>query len=305
MKKLFIAALAVASVASPVLAADLILDVAEVQPVVTSGPLAGYIEVGVGGGISNYETDYFGELDYTDEWTEVLLSGAGRVAIPIAPRLALQIDTWLRKAAQKGTYCDVGCDPWEGHEYRAGTGAHLAYALDGAVIGALVTVGTRGTEYGHQIWMTGAVEGSVSFDRFRLFGQVGASNAISGDIPDSASSVFAQGVLAYYIDPNLKISGGAGVDSATYENSGGEAEERSANWSLGIEKKFEDMPFSLFAVYQGTALDGSDNVFSEWRGTSHAFKVGARFAFGEGTETLQDLDNTVGLKDMNPVYGDY
>ena len=75
-------------------------------------------------------------------------------------------------------------------------------------------------------------------------------------------------------------------------------------WGARIEKKFEGMPFSVFAAYQGWSWDGSNDTSWEWSGTSHAILVGLRFAFGDGTETLQDLDNTVGLRDMNSEYGD-
>ena len=77
-----------------------------------------------------------------------------------------------------------------------------------------------------------------------------------------------------------------------------------ATWGLRVEKKFDDMPVSLFVGYQGWAWDGTEDDSWEWNGSSHTILVGARFAFGEGTETLQDLNATVGLRDMNPIYGD-
>ena len=303
MNRLIVAALVAASAASPVLAADIVID----APTPAASSLAGYVEVAVGGHFGNSEWGYPGINYGNDEWNEILLTGAGRAAIPVAPQLTLQLDSWVRSFSGETIEClasEDDCSTYDYSGYRVGGAAHLAHAFDGVVIGSMVSLGARGDEDYQEWWGTAALEGFVSFDQFRLYGQVGVTRGLTeypGD--NNSTSVFAKGDLAYYVDPNLRVSANAGIDRYTGDE--WDREEYSASWGARIEKKFEDTPFSLFASYQGWVWSGEDNETSwKWNADSHTIKVGARFAFGQGTQTLQDLDRAVGLKDMNEIYGD-
>lgn len=288
------------------LAADLVVSDEVIAPA-APGSVAGVVEVRGFGAWGTEEWGYPNDPYGSEEWTEVHLSGSARIAVPVAPQVALQLDAWAR-----GFWGESDCDEClpthlEYSGNRAGAAAHLAYRLEGGSIGGFVSIGTTGASsdyYDDQSgWVAAGLEGVATMGSIRAYGQIGAAKALSGDDgDDDETDVFAQGVLAYYLDPNLRISANAGVSRWTGEING--SEEMGATWGLRVEKKFDDMPVSLFVGYQGWAWDGTEDDSWEWNGSSHTILVGARFAFGEGTETLQDLDATVGLRDMNPIYGD-
>jgi hypothetical protein len=291
MRKISYAVALVCSV-SPVFAADLILD--DVPTVSAAKSIAGYIEASGAYEIGEYGGD---PGEYTSKLYQ--FGGAGRVAIPMSDVLALQLDAW----AVRDNFRFDDEDP-DYYMHTFGGAAHLAYALDdSAKIGTMVSVGARQDFY-EDTWATGAVEGAVAFDSMRLYGQAGASFNLDEDYAYGDVVVaYVQGVLAYYIDPNLKVSASAGV-SKEYEDSR-DRDVMLVKWGAKLETKLEDSPISLFAAYEGQSWDGTDAVDGDWDGSTHAIKVGARFAFGDGTSTLQDLDNNVGLKDMNHVYGQH
>jgi len=304
MDKRFLAALAIAATASPAFADDLAFGAA-VAP--TRGAVAGYGEVTISRSAGEDNASSLGDAKQSDEWTEVILGGSARLAIPVAPRLALQFDAWSRKRAVEGTSCNLSmsdCWSWaDDTGYRTGGAVHLAYALDGASIGGLVSVGVSGDDSMQVTFATAALEGTVSFDSVRLYGQVGVTRGVSELVADNDPTPFAQGVLAYYIDPDLRISANAGISRATGDE--GVWEEITLSWGARVEKKFEGTPFSLFAAYQGWGWESAGSVDDwQWNGGVHTVKIGARFAFGEGANTLRELDDTVGLRDMNHIYGD-
>jgi hypothetical protein len=289
MHRPLVYALALAGSVTSVLASDLLLDPV---PAPQASSIAGYVEASIRGDADSYESIDFGK----ETRTQLHLEGAARVAIPVAPNLSLQLDGWAARVTERYDDCEGNCE----YSYeRIGGAAHLAYVLgDGATVGALISVGAP---YLHQelVWATGALEGAVTFDNLRLHGQAGISSLVHHDPGYSETfNVFAQGVLAYYIDANLKVSVAAGVSQESWDD--GDETVLALNWGAKVEKKLDDSPISLFAAYEGWYWEQGDSV---WREDSHAIKFGARFAFGNGTSTLQDLDNTVGLKDMNHVYG--
>lgn len=302
MNKLFAAALAIAGAASPALAADLIVDAA---PAAASNGIAGYVEASIGIGWSEADWGTASSVIFDEEWNEIALGGAARVAIPVAPQFALQLDAWASSGWVDGSGCDYfveQCYSWDGESLRIGGAAHLAHKLDGATIGGMVSVGTSDTSFDN-LFGTFALEGAATIDQLRLVAQVGVTRGITDDAADdNYTSVFAQGDLAYYIDPNLRISANASV--IRYTSDSWDGPEHGLSWGARIEKKLDDTPISLFAAYQGWVWEGeADDQDWRWGGSTHAVKVGLRFAFGDGTETLQDLDDAVPFRDANQVYG--
>lgn len=296
--------------ASPALATDLMSPIEDV-PMMSSGAMpTGYIEVnaGVDIGQSEHFSDYY-SYDDTDEWNEVDIGVSGRVAIPVADPVTLQLDAWALAWRGSDTYCyDYGntCDdPSDYDGVSGGLAAHLAYNMDGGLIGGMVSVG-GGNDDGPYGWATAALEAARDMDNFRLYGQIGVSKAISGDDADNNEmDIFAQGVLAYYIDPNLVVSVNVGADS--WSGDYGDETGSQVTWGLRLEKKIDGTPASVYVAYQGWAWGGSgmDPGLYQWDESANAILVGLRFAFGDdGSGTLKDLNSAVGLVDMNPVYGD-
>jgi hypothetical protein len=295
MKRLLLSALAVLGTSSSILAADVILDPAPVATLSGPSSLAGYVEGAIGGHTWTNVDYYEGSNEYGH--SGLLLSGAARVAIPVASDFTVQLDGWVNAERNQAADCTVDCD-WTEREI-AGA-AHLAYLLEnGATLGGFVSVARKDNDGWSEWWVTGGLQAAVTFDNIRIYGQVGASRGGEVGYAATANGVFAHGTLAYYIDPNLKISASAGISREEWD---GGWEDVNLNWGGKVEWKLDDSPITLFAAYEGERWDGSD-LWGTWDGSSHAIKVGARFAFGDGTSTLRDLDNTVGLKDMNHLYG--
>jgi hypothetical protein len=298
--------------ASPTLATDLMSPI-EDMPMMSSGAMpVGYIELNVGASMG--QADHSDSDDWTSEWNEVDIGASGRVAIPVADPLILQLDA--SALGYRGSYreCDADgnyCNDWSDYSGAGfGLAAHLAYKMDGGLIGGMVSFGggaDSGSDFDGSVAL--ALEAAKDMGNFRLYGQVGLVKAVTGYHADIGSSdVFAQGVLAYYIDPNFVLSANAGVEhwmDDYYDESGNQF-----TWGLRLEKKIDGTPASVYVAYQGWAWSGSgydpdyyvNHSFDE---TEHAILAGIRFAFGDdGSSTLQDLNNAVGLVDMNPIFGD-
>jgi hypothetical protein len=265
--------------------------------------MAGYVELNAAGYFGHEDYDPYS--DYSD-WNSVGLNGAARVTIPVADPMILQLDVWGSTWSGNHHYCDDGCGDWDYTGVMGGLGAHFAYQMNGTLVGLLVSVGGQSNDYWGDdtdgLWVTGAAEAVANMGNMRLYGQAGASKAIGGDDGDDGElDLFAQGALAFYIDPNLAVSVNLGMDHWSSENDDGS--QNTVTFGARLEKHFEGTPVSAYLAYQGMAWDGEDN-HSGWSGVSHAVLVGLRFAFGDSGDTLQDLNDSVGLVDMNHIYGD-
>lgn len=284
-------ALAALSAASPALAANL-----------------GYVQLGAIGGVEQELYD----SGYQYDFNSLALDGAARFTVPIADPFSLQLDIWASSKWVSYTSCYQGScsDPYKATVNSGAFATHLAYALDQGTIGGLVS--TNGE------WATAALEAATQLGNVRLYGQVGVSRVIYSYNQDyydeyEETDVFATGVLAYYIDPNLSVSVNAGIDSYNHwESSPGYSFEETqfrTSWGARIEKRFEGTQLSAYLAYQGRSWSGESTnngqPHNAWTNSQHALLAGLRFALGgDGSETLQDLDNAVGLVDLNPVYGD-
>jgi hypothetical protein len=301
MQKILLAALAVAGATSAVLADDR----GVVAPASSAG-VTGYFETAISGFRSEIDWGHTYELGNTDEEDQFALEGGLRLAVPVAPQFALQLDGWTYGNTSDIYSCDWDedeCGDWTDQDQAYGGALHLAYKLDGAVVGGMVSVGS--TAYGlSNFYATVGLEGAVTVDRFRLYGQIGYTRGMTDEVADDNNEhVYAVGGVTYYLDPNMSVSGGIGVMRYSWDDWPAGTED-GLTWSVRIEKKLEDTPISLFAAYEGWAWRGDrPEVEYEWDGSSHGVKAGLRVAFGDGSNTLQERDNAVPFRDVNGAYG--
>lgn len=282
--------------------AVLAADQADVVP--TSAGLTGYVDIR-GGLMTGHETGEFDGLpEWELDWSGYGFGGAGRVAVPLNQAL-VQLDAWFNTWGRNVTDCDAfDCDEDKWISGNGGIGAHLGSALgDGTMVGGLVSLGFEDddTHYG-----TAALEATSEVGNVRLYGQIGYTGLVNGDGGDTGfHAIYAHGVVGYYIDPNLVVSANVGVSQNTWEGDWGTDSENRLTWGARVEKKFDDTPMSAYLAYQGKVWNGdySEDPYT-WTGSEHAVFAGLRVAFGDGGATLRDLDRSVGLLDLNPVYGD-
>ena len=80
-----------------------------------------------------------------------------------------------------------------------------------------------------------------------------------------------------------------------------------ANWGVRVERKHDVAPFSGYLAYQGRYWTGGNNLYPNFpdssSGSQHAVVVGIRALLNAAT--LQELDDSVGLTDMNQMFGDW
>ncbi len=265
-----------------------------------SSGIVGYVDIhgGFGAGSEDFTA---GPFSGTDEWDSKNFGGAGRVAVPV-DHFLLQFDAWFNTWFGSGTETAFfGSSDYDWSQNQGGVAAHLAWLLDGTMIGGLVSIGSDMSDYRIDgQYANTALEGMVDFENVRLYGQVGYTAAVAGDATsENVHAVYAHGVIGYYIDPNLVLSANLGVNQ--YTEDGGEEVFNNLLWGARVEKRFEGTPISAYLAYSGWGWDGSDPD-ETWNGTEHGIFAGVRVAFGDSS--LQDLDHTVGLTDMNPIYGD-
>jgi hypothetical protein len=296
----FVAALTLAGAASPAFAAD----PAGPAAAVPAPGITGYIEATAVASVGESEWGYNWLSPGYDDWTGAELGGAGRVAVPVTPELSLQFDAWAAGRRETGDGCDYdggSCGSWDDDDQRYGGAVHLAHKLDGAVIGGMVSLGSTSERF-EELYATVALEGSVAIDQLRLTGQVGVTRGITDWAEYYEHTIlYAQGDVAYYLDPNLRISGTLGLSRfswAPYDSS-----DINLIWGARIEQKLADSPVSLFAAYEGMGWQGENMHDWEWSAAIHTVRAGIRIAFGEESSTLQDLDSAVPFRDMNPEYG--
>jgi hypothetical protein len=107
-------------------------------------------------------------------------------------------------------------------------------------------------------------------------------------------------VFTYYHTPNVALTGILGYDHEVSSGDGYANDE--LDWGARLEFKKDTLPFSLYVSYQGFRLTGGYNPSDRYEAIGHRVLGGIRIPFGSGT--LQELDRTAGLGDLNPIYGD-
>jgi len=183
----------------------------------------------------------------------------------------------------------------------SGIASHLTWRTMEHLVGVFASVGSV-TDRG--AFGTVGVEAVHNFYNLRFYSQIGVSSAFSGSAADdSASDWYAEGVTAYYFTPNFRLSGNLGYDASSDNSAGGTAVD-TTRWGARLEYKPDSMPVSGFLAYAGSSFNGSNHNPDRWNGTENAVVAGIRILFdSNGKATLRQLDDSVGLTDMNHSYG--
>jgi len=294
--------LAIGTLCTPALAADppsLIVDEAVYYP----HPFTGYVQLFFGLDAGQEDGTYDITESWDESWAGSAVGASGALAYAFSPDFTVQGDAWISGwfGETEGNDSETGDYSYDYDNIYAGVAGHSSWRPDpGVLLGIMGSVGSA-DDWG--TFGTLAVEGVVGNETWRAYGQAGVTVALAGDAADySAMDLYVRGVLAYYLTPNLSISGNAGVSSYSDDTDGGTS-ETGVTWGARLEYKPEDWPVTVFAAYQGWGWSGSDD-YADWDGTEHALVVGLRLPFaGEGDATLRSLDDTVGLFDMNEMYG--
>lgn len=128
------------------------------------------------------------------------------------------------------------------------------------------------------------LEGQIFLDNWTLYGQAGYLDSDGTDDDALYDAIFGRLVARYYVQPNTKIEAGLAAAFGKMEDND---DAKIVNWSLGLEHRYASTPLSLFVGYDGFSAEQPDE---DDRITSHEFKIGLRYAFGAGSESLISKD---------------
>ncbi len=203
------------------------------------------IELG-GGEDWSTERSKFGH----DDWNTSVFRGAAAVSFAIP-------DTDM--SAQVGGRVETDQSDYKGgfktNQTSFDGDAHVTWHnLGSTLVGAFASYGsTRAGEF-----MTAGAEGQLIYPQTTLYAQaLGHSGADEGtaDTPNNESAWYVQGEARYFETDNLKFSvnaGFAGISERFYD-------ANALRWSAQAEYRFEDMPLSVFVLYQGSHANWSAN----------------------------------------------
>jgi hypothetical protein len=243
------------------------------------------------------------DLDF-DQWN---IGGAARAATYLSSIFLIQGDIWANYIDGSADVTDnEGGDlSFDFNGTFAGAGGHAAFSFaPGSLLGVHASYGWVSfddngfeTEDG---FVNVGLESAHDVGAFRLYGQGGYTFAVSGDAEeDDFDAWYGIGKLTFYANDNVAISGIGGYSQLTTNFFSEEIDLWS--WGATVEAKPWDMPVSLYLSYLGSHFDG-DSGIGEETGTQHSFFGGITFI--ANAPTLRERDQIVGLKDMNPIYGD-
>ena len=304
MKTLSLAGLAAILLSTTAFGADLMVpDMPD-----SSGPdVAGYFSLQGGGqAISN---DFSNGNSIPSQGGNV--SAAARIGVVVDPRFSVQADLWYRYFyEQRNNAAQTSCQ-----DQYPGAAVHLSWHpnSDANLVGLFGSLGQ--TVYtplhnntdspGTSNWATQGIEGVWNLnDNWRLYGQAGVIEQLSGPIGTGNDRV-GYGVLqaTYYLTPNFTVSGWGGLSAYTDNYGTGKGGRIGGR----IEFKPDGSPVSLYASYQGRGswdtITGGPRAGQTESLAENTVMVGLRVPFG--ASSLQDLDRSAGLVDMNTNYGEF
>lgn len=249
---------------------------------------SGYIDLGAGPGAGKWSGSYFPD----DPWHETTFHGAAKAALTLTPGFSTQFDAWAVRL--NGTNSDGPYD----HQ-QLGVAGHLSWTPSGnTLIGAMGSLGQRG-DPNSPMWSAG-LNVVQWLGNFRFYGQAGYSQGFDNGDAAGVTVRYIETVWTYYHNPNLAFSAILGYDREQSSVDGYVTDE--FDWGARAEWKKDTLPFSLYVSYQGMHVTGSYSPSATYAATGHRVLAGVRIPFGSGS--LQDLDRTAGLGDLNPLYGD-
>ena len=256
-------------------------------PLPSTSTVAGYVE-GHGAWESGWSTHYDPSAGGTGTWSDTQIGGSARGALLFGPNWSVQGDSW--------TDTEVGSGEMEG-----GVAGHVTWrSTDGvAMLGVFGSLGQGGWETG-QVG-TGGVEAVLNGTRWRFYGQAGVAGGLAGNASAQGErDIYATLSADYFFNPNFFVSANLGADNWT-ENSGDASPE--VTWGAKIEFKPATSPVSFYAAYEGYGFKSTYHDTPAYdQGVDNVFFAGLRIPLGAGT--LQQMQRTVGLADLNPMFGD-
>ena len=259
---------------------------------------SGYFSVH--GGLDAGREDYLSPTSVS-QWNDPVFGGAARGVVTVEPGFTIQGDVW--------TNIYDGHDPsntsntWTNNY--PGAGVHATWTLQNGdsvgVLGSLGAYSYSSPSLSHtSTFANVGAEGVHNDGNWRWYGQVGMTNAIAGFAQTSSQhDVYAALDAMYFFDPNLVVS--ANVRGSYLTETGHTSPELA--WGARLEYKPEGSPVSLYAQYQGWGWQDNYKSGETGKAIEGAILVGLRVPFGQ--TTVQDLDKTVGLVDMNSLFGDF
>jgi hypothetical protein len=264
-------------------------------------PFAAYFEVNGG---ENWGTEVGTQTgnptSIHESWHDTQIVAAARGALTINTTTVLQFDVWNRTWRGHERDNCIGCGGIHEYDYggwQTGYGGHLSFhTAPGTQWGVLASLGN--SSYDDSPLANLGVEAAQDFSNWRLYGQAGYTFETSPGSVDAPPDVYGVVAATYYLNPDFAISGNLGFDRQAND----EAAWNTFSWGARIEHKLHDAPISVFAFYEGHSPNGSQPDDVTWKETSQNIMGGLRFTFGKST--LRDLNEAVGLVDMNPLYGD-
>ena len=236
------------------------------------------------------------------------MGGAARGAIAINPHFSVQSDLWIRDFFSSDS--KNAAETWV--DIYPGAAVHASWRPDrNTLLGVFGSIGAadyvplqNDPDQGTVNRYAGeGVEGVVNANNWRFYGQLGVLEAVSGPLgDDDLRKVYAVLDTTYFFTPNLALSGWIGGDTYTQNYAFG----RGARIGARLEYKPDNLPFSVYVSYQADGVwdtfpNGKFHGQTATEGEQIAM-VGIRIPFG--TATVQDLQNSTGLVDMNPNYGE-
>jgi len=278
------------------------------MPAMAEGPqLAGVVEIGgvfaaTSASASSYD-DYYARTETVKERTG---SFNARLGVELQPNVTAQLDVWASHwtADYQGTGRE-GADTYEyggvETDWRIAGAAHLTWRADnGFYAGPVVALGGRG--YGK----LGSVGIDLGYfgDTWSLYGQIGATTALSGEEAEwRAREVFAGLVGTYYLNDDFSIAANASFSRFNYGDAADDHVEDIARWGIGLNYRPEGLPVVLSVGYRGTHV----TVAESWWGsevTKHGVQASIRVPLGVAADaSLREQDRATGLGFMSPYYG--
>lgn len=205
----------------------------------------------------------YARVEYDSDWFDApadIVALSGEVVFPASDLISFQLDGALARTEM------------EGYAETTTSGALHAFTRnDSYAVGAFVEMASTD---GDAVW-AGGVEAHKYFADATLAGSLAY-----GQYDDWADvDIWSLGGEArYFVNDDLRIDGRAGYVRI---------EDQSADfggWTLGVgvERRFADQPFSVFAAYDHAESEDLGD------GTADSFSVGLRWTFG--SETLKQRD---------------
>jgi hypothetical protein len=225
-------------------------------------------------------------------WGAAGVYGSGAAAFHLAPDFTVQGDA---AAGYWSNYDEAG-NRWSFNTDDFAAHASWHPAAD-VLLGAFASYGGESDDANYYAF---GVEAQRWIGDTRLYGQLGFVGNASGEATTNLG--YGEAVITRYLTPNFSLSAFAGYDHET-GNDGSPWVGEDFNWGGRVEMKSSNSPLTVYFAYQGLYTTGSYIGDVPYYAFTQYASVGLRLPFGADATTLKSLDQSVGLTDMNPWFG--